>query len=228
MTELSFSELFARALNGTPCTVIGAADASGDAPEALPVGEWRRPAQKSDLAVLDLCEGVTIDVGCGPGRMAAALAERGHDVLAIDVVAESVRLARERGVVAMQHDVFEALPHEGRWTTVLLADGNVGIGGDPATLLRRVRELVEPRGRVVVDLAGPGVGIASRWARLQCGDDVSRPFRWSVVGVDAIEDLARAAGLEVLTLHVVDDDEDERWTAVLGNPAPATGSGASS
>lgn len=221
MKEVSFSELFARALNGVPCTVVGLVEDPDAVPEDLPVGDWRRPAQKSDLAVLDLCEGVTMDVGCGPGRMAAALVERGHDVLAIDVVAESVRLARERGVVAMQHDVFEALPHEGRWTTVLLADGNVGIGGDPEALLRRVRELVEPRGRVVVDLAGPGVGIASRWARLQCGDTVSRPFRWSVVGVDAIDELARSAGLEVLTLHVVDD----RWTAVLGNAAPASGFG---
>ena len=32
-------------------------------------------------------------------------------------------------------------------TAVLLADGNIGIGGDPAALLRRVSELLAPQGR---------------------------------------------------------------------------------
>lgn len=211
MTDVSFSELFTRALQGAPCTVVGVGDGPDVVPEPLPVGEWRRPADKTDLAVLDLCVGVTIDVGCGPGRMAAALAERGHDVLAIDVVAEAVASAQDRGVAAARHDVFEALPHEGRWTTALLADGNVGIGGDPAALLRRIRELLEPSGRVVVDLAPPGVAVDSRWAQLRCGDDTSRPFRWSVVGVDAIEELAASASLRLRDLRSI----KERWIAVL-------------
>lgn len=211
MADVSFSELFARALAGDPCTVVGVGDGPDVLPEPLPVGEWRRPADKTDLAVLDLCDGVTIDVGCGPGRMAAALAERGHDVLAIDVVAEAVALAQGLGVAAARHSVFDVLPHEGRWTTALLADGNVGIGGDPAALLRRIRELLEPGGRVVVDIAPPGTGIESRWAQLRCGDDTSRPFRWSVVGVDAIEELAISAGLQLRDLRSVKD----RWIAVL-------------
>lgn len=215
MTTHSFSDLFARALRGADCEVIGVGDTPDAPPEPLPVAEWDRPAQKSDLAVLDLCVGVTMDVGCGPGRMAAALAERGHDVLAIDVVGEAVRLAQERGVAAVQRDVFETLPHEGAWSTVLLADGNIGIGGDPLALLRRVAELVEPGGQVVVDLAVPGVGIVSRWAHLRCDGAVSKPFRWSLVGVDVIEDLARQAGLELRTLQVAQDD---RWTAVLRRP----------
>ncbi|MDT9591752.1 class I SAM-dependent methyltransferase [Nocardioides zeae] len=223
MTEVSFTRLFAQALQGSPCEVVGYAegvDPTGPAGEAdaaspgdpLPVEEWRRPAQKSDLLVLDLCEGVTVDVGCGPGRMAAALAARGHDVLAMDVVPEAASSARSSTVAAVQADVFDALPHEGRWTTVLLADGNVGIGGDPAALLGRVRELLERRGRVVVDLAPPGVGLSTTWARLRCGDDISRPFRWSVVGADVIEELAAATGFELRTLQVTADD---RWTAVL-------------
>ena len=53
-------------------------------------------------------------------------------------------------------DVFGPLPGEGRWDTALLADGNIGIGGDPVALLARVRELLAPEGRVVVDLAAPG------------------------------------------------------------------------
>lgn len=228
MTEVSFSELFARALHGVPCEVVPLSDADErgglldldvdldpGAAEQLPLEDWRRRAVESDLDVLDLCRGATIDVGCGPGRMAEALAERGHDVLGIDVVDEAARLTRQRGVAATRHDVFDALPHDGCWTTVLLADGNVGIGGDPVRLLRRVGMLLEPGGRVVVDLAAPGTDTVSVWALLRCGDDVSRPFRWSTVGVEAIEQLALDAGLRLRTLQVSVDD---RWTAVLDGP----------
>lgn len=229
MTEVSFSELFTRALNGTPCQVVPlhgrevagpyAAEPTPALPRPatdLPLEDWRRRAADSDHDVLDLCRGTTIDVGCGPGRMAEALAERGHDVLGIDVVDEAARLTRDRGVAALRHDVFAALPHDGRWTTALLADGNIGIGGDPVRLLRRVARLLEPGGRVVVDLAAPGTETVSAWALLRCGDDTSRPFRWSTVGVEAIEELALDAGLRLRTLQVSVDD---RWTAVLDLPA---------
>ena len=35
----------------------------------------------------------------------------------------------------VRRDLFGALPGEGTWSHVLLADGNIGIGGDPVTLL---------------------------------------------------------------------------------------------
>ena len=41
-----------------------------------------------------------------------------------------------RGGAALRRDVFAPLPGEGRWYTALLADGNVGIGGDPVALLQ--------------------------------------------------------------------------------------------
>ncbi|MGA8848028.1 MAG: SAM-dependent methyltransferase, partial [Nocardioides sp.] len=98
--------------------------------------------------------------------------------------------------------------------TALLADGNVGIGGDPVTLLRRVRELLDPRGRIVVELAAPGAGLHSTWAELHCGEIRSRPFRWSVVGTDAIEGVAAEAGLALTESHT----DGRRWCAVLEEP----------
>ena len=73
--------------------------------------------------------------------------------LGVDVVEEAVHLTRRRGAPAVVADVFEAVPEEGRWGTALLADGNVGISGDPTHLLRRVRELLRPEGRVVVEVS---------------------------------------------------------------------------
>ena len=119
----------------------------------LPVGRWRSNADAEDCALLDHCVGHTIDVGCGPGRMSEHLMARGHGVLGIDLVAEAVRQARRRGVAALRRDVFAQLPGEGRWDTVLLADGNIGIGGDPVALL-------DARGRAA---RAATVGSSSTW-----------------------------------------------------------------
>lgn len=172
---------------------------------------WDRPVDAHDEALLDLCVGPTIDVGCGPGRLAAGLAERGHVVLGIDVLGRAVGTAVRRGASALRRDVFETLPGEGRWRTALLADGNIGIGGDPASLLCRLRELLARDGRVVAELAPPGTRHGSGWATLRYGCDTSTQVRWSVVGVDDIDGLAALCGLlvgDVLELG-------GRWCAVL-------------
>jgi SAM-dependent methyltransferase len=164
------------------------------------------------------CTGHTLDLGCGPGRLTAALARLGHVVLGVDVVREAVDQTVARGVVALRRDVFDRLPGEGRWQTALLADGNVGIGGDPAALLLRARELVAAEGRVVVELAPPGVRPRTEWAALQCDGLRSAPFRWATVGTDDIGDLAAAVGFGHVEVHRVGE---RRWCAVLSRGSRA-------
>lgn len=205
--ERSFRSVFSSALLGRGCHVEWLDDRCAP----LPVGHWSDVADAADRAVLEHCVGPTLDLGCGPGRMAEHLASRGQRVLAVDVVPEAAALAALRGLSTWVGDVFEPLPEEGTWGTALLADGNIGIGGDPARLLRRVRDLVAPGGRVVVDLAAPGSGIRHRWARIRTVHHTSRPFRWAEVAADAVEPLARAAGLARIERH----DHRGRWFAVL-------------
>jgi SAM-dependent methyltransferase len=204
----SFSEVFAEALRGRACTVVGL----GDVPQILPVHEWRREPDRSDVALLAHCAGNTVDLGCGPGRLTAALGALGHVVLGVDVVGEAVHQTVARGAAALRRDVFDRLPGEGRWDTALLADGNVGIGGDPVALLRRAGELVAADGRVVVELAPPGVRRWSGWAALHCAALRSAPFRWATVGCDDIHDVALDAGFVRLEVHPVGE---ARWCAVL-------------
>ncbi len=178
----------------------------------LSLEDWAHPADSEDLAMLNLCVGPTIDVGCGPGRLTEALGGLGHLVLGIDVTPEAVGHAVHRGRTALRRDVFAPLPGEGRWGTALLADGNVGIGGDPVRLLRRLARLVDPGcGRVVAELAAPGTGPAAGWATLRHDGRFTHSFPWSVVGVDEIARLAGLAGFGRPTVHRF----GERWCAVL-------------
>ncbi len=206
-TETSFSHVFARALLGEPTTVVGL----GDAPRQLPVADWTRPADRADHQMLALCRGATIDIGCGPGRLTGALSELGHTALGIDVVGQAVSLTRDRGAAALQRDVFDTVPGEGRWHTALLADGNVGIGGDPVALLTRVRELLDPDGVIVAEVAAPGVPGSSGWATIEVESHRSRPFRWAVLGVDGVREVAHDAGLVEESVHCFDG----RWVVVL-------------
>ena len=74
-----------------------------------------------------------------------------------------------RGGQAIHHDVFAPMPDATTWTHALLADGNIGIGGNPVRLLQRVRQLLHPRGRIVADVESRPVRGPTR------GTDVGRP-----------------------------------------------------
>jgi SAM-dependent methyltransferase len=206
-THDSFSEVFSDALRGESCTVRGIFPHD----QPLPVHDWLRPVSHADRVLLGHCRGATLDVGCGPGRMSVHLAERGHVVLGVDIVREAVDQARRRGVSALRRNVFDPLPGEGRWNTVLLADGNIGIGGAPVRLLRRTAELLDRTGRVVCDLAAPGTGVRRHDARLVTALKRSGSFPWAQVGPEAIERVAADAGLWVAQLA----DHHDRWFAVL-------------
>lgn len=145
-------ELYERALAGAAAPAVEHTDGRLT---GLPAQLWSRPVP-GDGTMLDRCAGPVLDVGAGPGRLTVALAERGVPALAIDVTPYAVQLARSSGALALQRDVFGRLPAAGRWATVLLADGNIGIGGDPAMLLRRAAELLRPGGAVVAELEPPG------------------------------------------------------------------------
>lgn len=213
MTTLAapLSDVFAAALRGEHCQVVGHRRVV-----PLPVSTWTRSADLSDRAVLAACVGPTLDVGCGPGRMTEHLTRNGYAALGIDIVPEAVRQARARGAAALLRDVFDAVPGEGRWSTVLLADGNVGIGGDPRRLLARCAGMLARGGRVVVDLAPPGTGVETRRLHLRTGTGTSEAFAWSTVAVDRIGVVCAGLGL---TVHHV-EDHDRRWFAVLVKELP--------
>lgn len=176
----------------------------------LRVEDWLA-IRPGDASLVERCEGATLDVGSGPGRLTVALAERGIPALGIDVTPFAVYLARQAGALTLLRDVFDRVPGAGRWMTVLLADGNIGIGGDPAALLRRVGELITPLGQALVEVEPPGTALRSDKVRLCRGDQASPWFPWAYVGADQIDDLATSAGMVVAESWCADG----RWFSVL-------------
>jgi SAM-dependent methyltransferase len=137
----------------------------------LDVARWLAPVDEVDAGVVARCSGPTLDVGCGPGRFVSALIERGTPALGVDIAETAVALTRSRGTPALVRSVFERVPGAGRWPTILLMDGNIGIGGDPHRLLLRLRGLLGIGGVLIVE------------AHTDASTDEQVLVRFSVAGV---------------------------------------------
>lgn len=196
-------ELFRRASSGLPCW-MGHADGSR---ESLPIARWMGGEASTiedriaDFSMIDRCTGPTLDLGCGPGRLTEGLARRGISALGVDTSRTAVDLTVNRGGRAVLRDLFEPLPNVGEWDSVLLADGNIGIGGDPLRLLSRAAELIRPGGSVIAEVDAPGDDrVLTQTVRWETDTTVGDWFAWARVSVDATSGLAQAAGLSVVDI----------------------------
>jgi glycosyltransferase A (GT-A) superfamily protein (DUF2064 family)/SAM-dependent methyltransferase len=174
----------------------------------LDARRWCGRADEVDHLVVSRCRGPVLDLGCGPGRMVQALNESGIPALGVDMSAVAVNRARSRGALAIQARLAERLPAEGRWTTVLLMDGNIGIGGDVRALLQRCRSLVAPAGAIIAEVdSRPGWHETRRIRLTADGSGDGAELAWTRTGAAAVRQLAGPLGLQVV----------EEWSA--GNRA---------
>ncbi|MDQ6782534.1 MAG: class I SAM-dependent methyltransferase [Actinomycetota bacterium] len=180
---------------------------------------WGERADHDERALLADVDGPVLDVGCGPGRLVHHLVLAGVTAMGVDPAPGAVALARQRGAPVLQRGIWEHLPGEGRWGTVLLFDGNVGIGGDPVALLRRCGELLGPRGRVLAELEAPGAPSRRLEARIERGAEATPWFPWATLGVADAGTVAARAGLEIVQMwHTGGAERSQRWFVLFGAP----------
>src|SRR5205823_4583719 len=142
----------------------------------LEVERWCGGTDAADRSALRRCKGGVLDIGCGPGRLVAALAAQGRRALGIDVSEAAV--ARTAAIGG----------------TALLLDGNIGIGGDPRALLLRTAELLAPRGTLIVETTAADVDERVE-VQVDGGSGAAGGFfPWARVGTPALLRYAAEAG----------------------------------
>jgi SAM-dependent methyltransferase len=97
-----------------------------------------------------------LDVGCGPGRHAVALAKAGYAVTGVDVSRRFLELAAESAREARVKPAFfevdaRQMPFEDEFDAVIsLCQGGFGLmGDDDGLVMSRMAEALKPRGRLV-------------------------------------------------------------------------------
>lgn len=150
-----------------------------------------------------------LDVGCGAGLAAEALARAGHTVTAIDASAEAIAAARAHAAasgLAIDYAVTEAasLAAEGRAFAAVTALEIIEHVADQAGFLRDLAHLAEPGGRVFVStlnrtlrsLAFAKIGAEYVARLLPAGTHDWRRF----VPPETLAAMGRAAGLRLVDL----------------------------
>jgi SAM-dependent methyltransferase len=112
--------------------------------------------------------GRVLDLGCGAGRVALHLRDRGLEVVGVDVSPLAVEVARMRGVADVRvGTVATALKKGELFDTILLLGNNLGLlAGERQgrRLLRELSRLATPQGRILAGSYDPYDG-ASDLAR---------------------------------------------------------------
>jgi len=123
-------------------------------------GFWHL-AQAATAVLLDRIAppGLVVDLGCGSGILAAALADAGFAVQGVDVSAAMLALARRRAPnAALTHaSIYEAELPGGAVAVAAIGEVlNYEPAGPLEPLLRRVHDALAPSGLLLTDVAGPG------------------------------------------------------------------------
>ena len=176
-----------------------------------PAARWFETVTPAERRLLARVDGPVLDIGCGPARHALMLAESGVITLGIDISVPALAVARRRGAPVLERSIFDRVPGHGRWGTALLLDGNIGIGGAPSVLLRRVAELLRVGGRALVELNATGAGFERDTVRLEHNGERGPWFAWAGLSIDDLDIVAREAQLLIRDTWF----DSDRWFAHL-------------
>ena len=199
-TDRLFDDLY----GGADVAVHKVSGRAGGATLEVDLDRWTRPADHVDEMVVVRCEAPVLDIGCGPGRMVAALQRSGRAALGIDISAVAVAVGRRAGGQVLRRDLAVPLAGEGRWGTTLLLDGNIGIGGDVPALLRRCRQIVGGGGLIICELDPNHERDEAYEVVLSRPGSRSAPVPWAAIGEGPL--LRVAAALDLIVTEVWEAD----------------------
>jgi len=108
---------------------------------------------------MDFVRGRVIDLGCGAGRVALYLQQKGFDVLGFDISPLALKVCRERGLRKTRkgsiHDLRFA---RDSFDTAIMFGNNFSLLGTPARAkktLRRMRRMLSDEGLILAETLDP-------------------------------------------------------------------------
>ncbi len=112
-----------------------------------------------ERAAMRHVRGRVLDVGCGAGRVALHLIERGHEVAGIDVSPLAIETCRLRGLAQVEVRSIVTIGRDlGTFDTIVMAGSNFGLFGSRERahrLLRRMASITPATGRIVASTRDP-------------------------------------------------------------------------
>ncbi|MFX1318205.1 MAG: class I SAM-dependent methyltransferase [Promethearchaeota archaeon] len=124
----------------------------------------------NELALLQQAESPVLDIGCGAGRHALYLQEKGIDVIGLDISEGAVYVCNKRGLKKVVQGSAAHLPSFKKpFNTFLLLFNNFGILGNQPNTLRLLKNLHQ--------LGTPDANILLSYANVEQTDD---PFHLAI------------------------------------------------
>ncbi len=133
----------------------GYVDPTGVKAYFAPYQRWPRHLRRA----VRLARGRVLDIGCGAGRVALHLQQKGLDVLGVDISPLAVTVCRRRGVKKAKVLSITQLSRKlGVFDTLILFGNNFGLCGTPRRarwLLQRFHRMTSMDGRILAETLAP-------------------------------------------------------------------------
>jgi SAM-dependent methyltransferase len=160
--EDAYGHLIFDFLRGHKCReVVERDDGYLDPSENLPASyfcEFRKWMPRERKA-MRFVRGRALDVGCGAGRVALYLQQRGLEVVGIDVSPLALRVCRLRGVKDVRlMPIAQVTSKLGRFDTIVMFGNNFGLFANPKMarrLLKQFYKITSDRARIIAESTDP-------------------------------------------------------------------------